>query len=501
MIPVLSVENMRKSDSAAIASGIPGRELMRLAGEGIFRAVQWKRPAAVVCGSGNNAGDGYVVAALLREAGLECTVYCVSDRFSEDGRYWADRCLERGAVMRPWKTGTDLSGFGTVVDCLFGTGFRGEVTGAAREAVEAINASGAQVISADINSGLNGDSGLGACCVKSDVTVAIGGFKPGHFLNMAKDVIGARVNCDIGIAPVDTPYQLLERQDVIPCFRPRRNYSNKGTYGYTALIGGSARYSGAIRLAAMAAAAMRCGAGVVKAAVPASLMHDVAPAILESTLFPLPDRDGEMRFDAEAMRELTANVRTAAFGMGIGVTEEAGKALAWLMDNYHGTLIVDADGLTLLARMERSRLREAACSLVLTPHLKEFSRLTGMSMEEITRAPAESARDYARETGAVVLLKGPATIVTDGTAVILTDAGCAGMATAGSGDVLSGILAALCGWIPDRMTAAAAGAYINGLAGEAAQRKMGSISMTAGDTARCIAETVRDLERDASETV
>ena len=493
MIPILSVEAMRKSDARTIAEGTPGPELMFRAGKAVFEQVDWKPPVAVVCGSGNNAGDGYVIAGLLQAAGIPCEVILLFDRYSEDGAYYLTECREAGVPVRMWESGRMLSGFGTVVDCIFGTGFHGAAEGIAAEAIDRINESGAYVVSVDINSGLNGDSGMAEKCVRSDLTVSVGFFQPGHFLNMAKDVMKAKINCDIGIRPVNGHMGLTEEEDLYPLFRPRVNNAHKGTYGYTALIGGSKRYSGAIRLAAMANAAMRSGAGVVKLAVPDVLWPTVAPAVLESTLFPLADDGDGIVFDEKQFAELTSNVRTAAFGMGIGTGVGAGQALSWLLENFRGTLIVDADGLNLLSRLETAEIRNAACRLVLTPHIKEFSRLTGLEIPEILDSPAGYAEAYAKETGAVVLLKGPSTIVTDGTRTRITDAGCPGMATAGSGDVLSGILAATAA-VAEPLEAAAAAAYINGRAGELAQRRAGSVSMTAGDTAGCVAAVIQRLE-------
>ena len=494
MIPILSVQAMRESDARTIAGGTPGRELMLRAGKAVCAQADWKPPVAILCGSGNNAGDGYVIANLLHSAGTPCELFLLSDRCSEDGGYYLSLCQEAGVPARRWESGTDLSGYGTVVDCLFGTGFHGVTEGPAAEAIDRINNSGAYVVSVDINSGRNGDSGLAEKCVRSDLTVSVGSFQPGHFLNMAKDVMKQKVNCGIGIRPADGHMGLAEAADIAPLFRPRANNTHKGTWGYIALIGGSRKYSGAIRLAAMANAAMRAGAGVVKLAVPEALWPLVSPAVLESTVFPLPDDGDGITFDEQRFAELTGNVRTAAFGMGIGTGEGAAQALGWLPEHFTGTLIVDADGLTLLSRMEKSRIRNAACRLILTPHVKEFSRLTGLTVPEILAAPVASAEEYAKETGAVVLLKGPATVVTDGKQTRIVDTGCAGMATAGSGDVLSGILAAAAAVSPDRLSAATAAAWINGKAGELAQERMGSIAMTAGDTAGCVAEIVKELE-------
>ena len=495
MIKILSVENMRKSDACTIANSTSGKELMLRAGKGVFESVVWKAPVAIVCGSGNNAGDGYVIAKLLHDSGITCTVILLSDKFSEDGGYYFDICRDAGIEIKMWNVAVDLSEYSTVVDCIFGTGFAGSVRGAVRDAIEAVNRSGAYVVSVDINSGLGGDTGMAELCVKSDLTVSIGGFKPGHFLNMAKDVIKYKVNCDIGIEPVDRTCYLVEPSDLYGIFAPRNNYSNKGSYGYVALIGGSKRYIGAIRLASMANAAMRSGAGVVKIALPGSLYPLILSEILESTVFPLADSDGDIRFVESEIAELISNVKTVAFGMGIGVSDAAAALLDYLLTHFTGRLIVDADGLTLLSKLPESRIKDASCELVLTPHLKEFSRLVKTEIGEILRSPIDIAERYAKRTGAILLLKGPSTVVTDGETTYIVDAGCAGMATAGSGDVLSGVLSAICAYSSDLLLGTAAGAYVNGKAGEAAQAELGSISMTASDTVKHIPEVIRSLER------
>ena len=489
MIEVMSVDNMRKSDAATIAGGVPGAELMMRAAQGVYEAVDWKPPVAIVCGSGNNAGDGYALALLLYKAGMDCDIHLLSERFSEDGRYYYEKCVSAGIPVQ--SAAPDLSSYGTVVDCILGTGFSGPVRDDVSRVIDIINDSGAYVVSVDINSGLNGDTGMADKCVISDLTVSIGSFKPGHFLNMAKDVMKSRVNSDIGIEPADRPYYLIDDTDIAKILGIRKNFSNKGSYGYIALIGGSKKYSGAIRLAYMANAAMRSGAGVVRVGLPESLSHDVMPHILESTIYPLADRGGEMICDETQIDDLVRNTKTVAFGMGIGISEDTGAILRHLLKTYRGRLIIDADGLTLLSRMDGDLIRTSPATVILTPHIKEFSRLTGMSTDDILRAPIDTAKQYASDTGTTVLLKGPSTVLTDGTSVILSGTGCPGMATAGSGDVLSGILAAVCAYVADPLEAVAAGAYINGRAGELAEERYGAVSMVAGDTVSCIADAIR----------
>ena len=193
----VSTEVMRESDRWTIENLVPSKELMERAGKAIFAKTDWQGPVGIICGKGNNAGDGFVVASLLKDRGIECEIVLLySDSFSEDGKHFFDICVSKGI---PVAEAGDYSKYKTIVDCIFGTGFKGEVKEPARSAIEKINSSGAYVVSADINSGLNGDTGLGDLYVISDLTVSIGTFKYGHFLGNADKAMKKKVNCDIGI--------------------------------------------------------------------------------------------------------------------------------------------------------------------------------------------------------------------------------------------------------------------------------------------------------------
>ncbi|MBO4359267.1 MAG: NAD(P)H-hydrate dehydratase [Eubacteriaceae bacterium] len=267
--------------------------------------------------------------------------------------------------------------------------------------------------------------------------------------------------------------------------------SHKGTWGYIALIGGSLRYSGAEKLANIAACAVRSGAGVVKLATASSIARSVIPYLLESTLFPLSDRDGSIVFERSEIDELVSGTKAVGIGMGIGPESEAGDIIRYLLGSYRGSLLIDADGLNAVSRMGAGVLDNSACRVVLTPHMKEFSRLCGRSVEEITASPLQLARDFAAAHGVTVLLKGTETVITDGKRSYLSDTGCPGMATAGSGDVLSGILTALLGYLGDRvLEAAAAAAYINGKAGMIAQSRSNAVCMSASDTAWAVKDAL-----------
>lgn len=197
----VSVEQMRKSDAYTIEHYVPGRELMYRAAYGIYQAYDgWAgKRIAIMAGGGNNGGDGYALAGILMQNGTEPVIYRVSDKMSDDGRYYHDIAKGLGVSTEDYREGTDLSSFDVIVDCILGTGFSGEVRGKAADAIRAVNSSGAFVISADINSGMNGDTGEAVLAVRSDLTVSIGYYKQGLFKGQAPDYIGELTNVDIGI--------------------------------------------------------------------------------------------------------------------------------------------------------------------------------------------------------------------------------------------------------------------------------------------------------------
>ncbi len=201
MIPCVSVKNMRDSDAYTIANYVPGLVLMHRAAWGVFKAHTWKNNTAIVVGSGNNGGDGFALACILKDHGYACTVFTVSQHLSADSAHYAAKCRESGIFIRSFEASC-LEGFDTVVDCLLGTGFSGTVRGIYREAMEEINRTGAFVVSVDINSGMNGNTGEAELAVRSDLTVTIGYVKTGLVTETAGNYIKRLVCTDIGIVLV-----------------------------------------------------------------------------------------------------------------------------------------------------------------------------------------------------------------------------------------------------------------------------------------------------------
>jgi NAD(P)H-hydrate epimerase len=297
------------------------------------------------------------------------------------------------------------------------------------------------------------------------------------------------------------PRFLAEAADFGIVFTQRKQNSHKGDYGYVSILGGCAEYSGAVKLANLSCAALRSGCGVAQLILPVSLRESVSPYLLESTLAPLPDENGHMCFDPTALDRVLSRQKALAMGMGWGRSPHNGEILRYVLENYAIPTVIDADGLNTLAEMDKEMLRRTACRVILTPHLKEFERLCGIPIAEIQKDPVGYAEQYAKETGVILLLKGACTVVTDGDVTYLVNRGCAGMATAGSGDVLSGVLAGLLGFAPPTPLTVACGAYVAGRAGELAEMDVNPVSMLASDTVAHIGKAVAEILEEKARRV
>ncbi len=287
---------------------------------------------------------------------------------------------------------------------------------------------------------------------------------------------------------------LLETSDVAPFFQVRPRVCHKGSFGYVTLMGGCIEYAGAAKLAELACAALRSGCGVARLAIPHAILPFVAPHTLESTLFPMPsDESGRIRFDREAIDRALAGQTALSLGMGWGRSEEYGRILSYILREKSLRLVLDADALNTLAEHGPELLIGSNCRILLTPHPAEMARLAACTVQEVLRDSIGTARAFAARYGVIVLLKGACTTVSDGRVTYLVDRGCAGMATAGSGDVLSGVLTGLFGYHEVSARSAAAGAYLAGLAGELAEQEVGDLSMLASDTVRYLPKAVEKI--------
>ncbi len=486
MEKVLSNAEMRAADSYTIEKlGICAGQLMENAGKAIADEVLKAAKKLdttdilIVCGTGNNGGDGYVCAKELLKRGLKVKIYAFDGTLSPDCAN-AKTAFESQAKSLNIACESIYSGDicgSIIVDCIFGTGLNRNVSGEYEKVIQKINSSRAFVISADIPSGLCGDNGkvLGVA-VKADLTVAIAEYKAGTFLNDGLDYCGKTVKKDIGIVcPQESYAQIYSEKDIAKFYPARPHNSHKGTFGSANLIAGSAQYAGAAALAL--SAALKSGCGFVKLTCADEVKALILSKFPQAIYLDKPD--------------LTSSAIAA--GMGCGVTEELYKTLKFLLENYKGTLIIDADGLNVLSKFGKEILKGKTCNVILTPHVKEFSRLTGLTVEQITSSPMESARAFASEFKVTLLLKGAASVITDGNKTAVNVRGSSALAKAGSGDMLSGYLCGSAARGLNAFDACVCAAFTLGLSAEITAKQKTDYCTAAEDILKKIHFAVRRL--------
>jgi NAD(P)H-hydrate epimerase len=500
LIGLPDAERMRATDRWAIeVVGIPGAELMERAGAGLARLVAEVAPdgpVAVVCGKGNNGGDGYVAARLLRAEGRDVRVLALAPEADLRGDARANAERLPGPAPRSFAPAA-LEGAAVAVDAVLGTGFAGTVEGPARAAVEALNAGAAPVVAADVPSGVDASTGAASGpAVGAAATATFGAMKPGLWVHPGKAHAGKVVLVDIGIppgAPVEEPdIGLIADERLLPRLPERASGWTKFTSGHVLVAGGSVGLTGAPAMTAEAAA--RAGAGYVTACVPAAAQPVLAQRLLEVMSMGLPDADGaHVAAGADAVLE-TAGRRggAIALGPGLGRTDGAVAFARRIAAEARVAVVVDADGLNAHAGALAS-LAVRGAPTVLTPHAGELGRLLEVDSGAVEAQRLRHARAAAAASGAVVVLKGDDTLVAapDWTVAVSPGATPA-LATAGTGDVLTGVVAALLARGLDPFRAACAAVRLHARAGARAAGELGPDGVMAGDVIAALPHARRD---------
>ncbi len=487
--PLPDAAASRAADRWAIDElGLPSPGLMEAASAGLARLVQEAAPdgdVVVVCGGGNNGGDGYACARLLREAWREVRVLSTSDPAGLDGDAAAQ--LERlpGDPPRRFDAAA-LDGAAVVVDALLGTGFSGEPRGLVAEAIVAIARSGLPVVACDVPSGVDASTGeIAGEAVRAVATATFHAAKPGLCVNPGKDHAGAVRVVDIGIppgAPVPEPdVGLLDDDALLATLTPRGPGWTKFTSGHVLVAGGSRGLLGAAILASEAAA--RAGAGYVTACVPESQQPIVAAHLVEVMQLSLPEEDGH--HVAAGVRVVLAEAHrrggALVLGPGLGRSDAAAGFARAAAAQAPVALVLDADGLNAHAGL-LEELAARPAPTVLTPHEGELGRLLGVPADEVRERRLHHARRAARLSGAVVVLKGDDTLIAEpGGDVLVSPGATPALATAGTGDVLSGVLGALLARGIEPVRAAAAAVRLHARAGLRAAGALGVDGVTARD--------------------
>jgi len=483
--PLLDAERMRAVDSwASRDRGVPSLELMERAGAGLAAVAAAMAPEgriAVFAGKGNNGGDGLVAARLLRADGREVDVVLAGEagEFSGDAR----ANLERLAGPEPLTLGSPIAGGTTlVIDALLGTGATGAPRGRVAEAIEAIRACGVTVLAADVPSGVDASSGeVAGSAVAAAATATFHAAKPGLWIEPGRGHAGRVTVLEIGIpdgAPVDADVGLM-RDEVLAVIPRRGVNSTKFTSGRVLVAGGSPGLTGAPSLAALAAA--RAGAGYVTVCVPASLSLVFEARLLEAMTLALPDEHGEHTPGGVEALAAAAAARGGAvvLGPGLGGGEGAAAFVRGVLEAVALPVVLDADGLNAYAGTLDSLSGRAA---VLTPHEGELARLLGTTAAVVAGARLRHAREAAARAGGVVVLKGDDTLVAAPDGLVAVSPGATpALATAGTGDVLAGVTAAMLAKGLEPFEAACAAVRLHARAGVRAAARHGGEGVIASD--------------------
>jgi ADP-dependent NAD(P)H-hydrate dehydratase / NAD(P)H-hydrate epimerase len=512
---------MREIDRRSIEDlGIPGENLMERAGAAVAAAVESLLPpdrsepfVVLLAGKGNNGGDALVAARRLSEKGIKTVTFLLAEAVTLKG----DAALNLDRLARdrsPLRELLDDDGFAylrmnllqadCIVDGIFGTGFKGSTRGIAAEVIELVNQTTdlnprIRVVSIDIPSGLDGEAGkVAGAAIRADLTVTMGLPKTGMVRGDGLNSCGRIIVADIGFPPsvideVSTALELITGSELSGLIPPRPRSSHKGGYGHLLVLAGSPGMTGAAALASMAA--LRAGAGLVTLGIPESLNPILEEKCTEVMTLTLPETSaGTLSPDAiPEILDFCRNIDVAAIGPGLSRNSETGELVRELVRSCPVPLIIDADGLNLIAD-DLLVLKDAHSELILTPHPGEMCRLDGCKKEELFADREGTARRFARDNNLILVLKGAGTLIASPEGPLRINLnGNPGMATGGTGDILTGLIAGFMAQGLKGGDAACLGVYVHGAAGDQAAEKVGEISLIASDLLRAIPVVLKEL--------
>ena len=513
---VLTSKEMREIDRKTIEEiGIPGPVLMENAGIRITGAILKRFPriteenVVIVAGKGNNGGDGFVVARHLFNLGARPNVLLLASKQELKG----DASLNLGIAekigveiaevtkIEEWKKHRiGLFHASVIVDAIFGTGLLKPAEGLYATAIEDINKAPGFKVAVDIPSGLSSDTHLLiGPAVKADLTVALAAPKIGHVLPPAEEYVGELVISDISIPPFlfedeSLKLEVIEKKDALPYVQKRKRDSHKGTYGHLFVLAGSLGKTGAAVMAAKAA--LRMGAGLVTVGTPQSCWPVIARSMMELMTEALPETPQKTISEAALpmVLDLLKGKDAVLIGPGISAHPSTAKLVVSLMPKIKVPAVIDADGLNILAE-NPDALKSFSCPAVLTPHPGEFARLIRRSNKDVLDNRLALAAEFADKYKVFLVLKGYRTLVaTPQGKIFINPTGNPGMATGGSGDVLSGMIASLIIQEKNILGATAAAVYLHGLSGDIGAKKIGERPLIAGDLIKYLPQALKEME-------
>lgn len=480
-------DEMRNIDRLATEKyGIPSVVLMENAAISCLDSLEKFDKITVVCGKGNNAGDGFCIARHLINMGKEVKVYlALGNEFKGDA--YTNYAILKNMNIPMYSCEDpyfeyDLSTSDCVCDAIFGTGFKGEVKSPIKEIIQKINELSKFVLSVDIPSGVDADTGIvEPVAVLADKTVTFAAYKLGLLLYPGADYAGDIEVRDISIpqeAFGDVCINSIDPDEILNIMPKRVNNSQKGDYGKVFVIGGSVGMAGAVALAVRGV--LRVGAGLVTACVPHEINDILQCSVSEAMTFPAC-----FETEQDKIIEKMQGYDTILFGNGIGRCEYIPKLLEKVLKNATCPVVIDADGLFAL-KDRLDLLKECKGQVILTPHSMEFARLLGTDVDTVENNHISLSSEFAKKHNVTLVLKGNHTIISTPELQYINLTGNSGMATAGSGDVLAGMTAGFCPRVGEALDAAKLSVYLHGYAGDYVKEKLGEDSLIAGDIIEAI---------------
>ncbi len=488
---IVSSENIKEIDKICEEKyNIPTLILMENAGRSIYNYISSNidknKSIAVVCGKGNNGGDGLVCARHLINNNYNVTIYLLGEPSTKDCKTNLSilETINANIIFITEDNIPNFKEYDIIIDALLGIGIKGAPKALFSKVIDAINSASSYIYSVDIPSGINGTTGEGVIFIKANETLTLGYPKIGSFVFPGREACGKVTTLDISLPKdildnIETNTHAFTKED----FQKPERFANshKGTYGHVGIVGGLSYMTGAATLAGMGAYGVGCG--YVSVASPNSYINSFSNKLIEAVITPIykSNEDGYSEASIPELISFTKNKSVSILGPGLGKNDISVEICKNLCEHSQCPLILDADAIYGISY----NLDKLKPNTVLTPHPKEMTYLTGLNIGDIQKNRIEIAKEFAKKHNIILVLKGADTVTTDGKEIYINTSGSDGMATAGSGDVLSGIIAGLIAQKGASLETVASAVWLHGKAGEEAQKALG-FGMRASDIVRFI---------------
>lgn len=489
MNKILKPKTMQYFDNLEIQK-VTSNFLMKRAAEEVSKKINdTKKRIIILVGSGNNGGDGIALASIIVKRKLKTYVIYVQEPKSESSIYFKN-ILEQEEKFTNFLSIDDITKDDLIIDAILGNGSRHNLKNNIEKVCKKLKELKPEIISIDIPTGLNSETGIAdPNCIKADKTIAIQEYKSGHFLNDAKDYVGILEKVDIQI-PNKEDFILLDDKDFKNFLEKRKNNSNKNTYKRVSIIGGSENFKGAPILSLLAITSLKCGSGLAMVCSIKEVTDIITKTSLDATTYTLKKKSKAIKFSKSDLDKIIKISNSIVIGPGLTKTKSTIKILKYLLENFDGYLIIDADAILIYKELkEILKQEEIKSKIILTPHIRELSRFLDCTEDYIKNNIIKIVENFVKNNDECLLLKGPTTIVANKESIYFVNNGSPAQAKAGNGDVLTGVIAAIVNNSSEELAKKVAfSSYICNLAASELKEIQGENSVLASEIAKYISK-------------